>query len=136
MPFDFEIDLDSGFPETWFGDTPGKRVCLRLPEPEKAKELKKKFLTPKKTAVLNPFTRRMELADDDSNCDYDGFFIALTCLAIVDWDIADVQGKAITCTEENKKTLLKDVRFLEFVKECLEELNKQAKLTREEESKN
>lgn len=136
MPFDFEIDLDSGFPETWFGDAPGKRVCLRLPEPEKAKELKKRFLTPKKTAVLNPFTRRMELADDDSNCDYDGFFVALTCLAIVDWDIADVHGKAVSCTEENKKALLKDVRFLEFVKECLEELNKQAKLTREEESKN
>lgn len=137
MPsFDFDIDLKSNFPEVWFGDTPGKKVCLRLPDPEMVKKLRKEMLTPKKKPVLNTTTRKMELADDDTDCDYDGFFVKLTSLAIVTWDINDVSGAVIECNEENKARLLDDLRFVDFVKACLEELNQQARALKDEESKN
>lgn len=135
MKLDFDIDFDNLCPETWFGEEPGKKVCLRLCPTEKVEEFNKQCLTAKKRAVLNTATRKMELADD-SDFDNDRFFDLMNSYCIVDWDLTDVNGTAIACTDENKKLLMNMPRFARFVKECLIELNRAAGLLKEEESKN
>lgn len=135
MPFDFEIDLDNMYAETWFGDAPGKRVCLRLIAPEKIDEFRKQCLTPKKEAVLNPKTRKMEFVDS-SNFDSDKFTDLLTGHYFVDWDLVDVNGKAIAFTPENTKRLMNMPKFATFISECIKEMNKAIGITQEEESKN
>lgn len=135
MPFDFDLDLDNMYPEVWYGDTPGKRVCLRLCPPEKVEAFRKECLKPKKRAVLNPMTRKMELADD-SEFDADRFVELLNGYCVVDWDLKDVKGGAIECTEENKKRLMNVPRFTGFIKECLEDLTRQTETQEDAESKN
>jgi hypothetical protein len=136
MPLDFDINLDSNiYPETWFGDAPGKRVCLRLCSPDQVEEFRKECFKQKKQAVLNPVTRHMELADD-SDFDSDKFVELLVSHNFVDWDLVDAKGEAIAFTPENRKTLMKMPRFQKFIEECLQELNKQAGITQDKESKN
>lgn len=132
---DFEIDLDNMYPDTWFGDMPGKRVCLRMCPPEKVEEFRKQCLTSKKEAVLNPKTRKMEFVDN-SDFDTDKFVDLLNDYCIVEWDLADVKGKTIACTAENKKRLMDMPKFAKFVTECLKELGVAAGIEREDEQKN
>jgi hypothetical protein len=135
MPFDFDIDLDNLYCETWFGDAPGKKVCLRLCPPDKVEEFRKQCVTPKRQAVLNPETRRMELADV-SDFDADKFNELLSEYQFVGWDLKDVKGKEIAFTSENRKRLMQMPRFIAFITECVKELAHTAGLMREEELKN
>jgi hypothetical protein len=134
-PLDFDIDLDNLYPETWLGDTPGKRVCLRLCPPEIVEGFQKECTTPKKKAVLNTRTRKMDIADD-SDFDSDRFSELLNYYTIADWDLKDVRGQVITCDDENKKRMLHIPKFAKFIAECLKVLNEQAGIAREEEVKN
>lgn len=135
MKFDFDIDLDNLNPSVWFGDTPGKKVCLRLCTPDKTEEFRTQCLTPKKRALVNPETGRMELVDDD-DFDRSRFVDLVNGFCIADWDLKDVNGKAIACTDENKKIMMNVPRFAAYIKECLDELSKMMGLRKEEESKN
>lgn len=135
MKLDFEIDLNNLYPETWFGDTPGKRVCLRLCPAETIDEFRKECRKERKQAVLNTESRKMELVDD-SDFDADKFFNLLNGYSVVDWDLTDSKGTAIPCTDDNKRLLMQIPRFVQFVKECLAELNKAIGAKNEDEIKN
>jgi len=132
---DFEIDLDNLFPKVWFGDTPGKRVCLQLCPPEKVEEFRKATTVSKSQAVKNTDTRRMEIVDHEK-IDYIKFGDLLNDYCIVEWDLKDVRGLTVACTPENKKKLMGAPAFAEFIKASIEELNKQAGVAKEEEIKN
>lgn len=135
MNLDLNVDLGNLYPETWFGDAPGKKVCLRLCPPEQIETFRKECTKVRKQAVINTETRRMELADD-SEFDDDRFRTLLHDYCIVDWDLKDVHGKPILCTDDNKHLLMQIPRFVQFITKCFEELNKAMGLRDEEEVKN
>mgnify|MGYP001174123507 CR=1 FL=1 len=135
MPFDFDIDLDNMYPETWFGDTPGKKVCLRLCPPDKMEEFRKQCLKQKRQAVLNPETRKMELVDN-SDFDSDRFTELVTQYQFVNWDLIDVKGREVDFNPENVKRMMQVPVFVEYVTGCLKELAVLAGFIKKAESKN
>lgn len=135
MPFDFDIDLDNMYPETWFGDTPGKKVCLRLCPPDKMEEFRKQCLKQKRQAVLNPETRKMELVDN-SDFDSDRFTELVTQYQLVNWDLIDVKGRKVDFNPENVKRMMQVPVFVEYVTDCLKELAVLAGFIKKAESKN
>jgi hypothetical protein len=135
MGLNFDIDMENLFPKVWFGDTPGKRVCLQLCPPEKVDEFRQSCLTTKSQAVKNSDTRRMEIVEQEK-VDITRFGELLNDYCIVEWDLKDVKGKSISCTSENKKKLMGVPVFASFIRECLDELGKLAGVAKEEEVKN
>lgn len=133
--FDFSIDMDNLYPSVWFGDAPGKRVCLRLCSPEEIENMREECTATKKEAVVNPLSRKMEFADS-SSFDEGKFKQLLEQHSIVDWDLTDVKGQAIPCTDENKNKLMGFLPFAKFINECLKELAEQIGTQKEEELKN
>lgn len=137
VKFDFEINLDNEmYPAVWFGDTPGKRVCLRLAPPEKVEEFRKECIIKKpKQAALNPATRHMELVDDN-DFDAEKFSDLALDFGIPEWDITDVNGKPIKCTLENKKLLMQMPKFQKFIQAGYTELATRIGVQEETEQKN
>jgi hypothetical protein len=135
MGFNFEIDMDNLNPEVWFGDEPGKRVCLRLCPLDKLNAFKKECTTVEKRAVEHKKSRTMQIVSDVTE-DETKFSNLVNCYSIVDWDLIDKKGKPIPCTDENKIKLLGVIPFIQFIGECLKELSTQAGIEQEEEIKN
>jgi hypothetical protein len=135
MGFDFSIDMDNLNPAVWFGDEPGKRIKLRLCPPDKIEELRKRCTTVEKKAVEHKKSRQMQIVADVT-FDENVFSRLVNCDSIVDWDLTDVNGEAIPCTDENKVKLMGVIPFIQFVGECLKELTVQAGIKQESEIKN
>jgi hypothetical protein len=132
---DFQINLDNLYPKVWFGEEAGKRVCLCLCTSEAMEEFRKECTKTEKKLVQNKTSRKMEIVTD---VDFDErkFLQLVNCHSIVDWDLIDVKGKPIPCTDENKIKLMGLIPFVKWIGECTTELAKQAGIQEEEELKN
>jgi hypothetical protein len=135
MGFDFEIDVDNLYPEVWFGDKPGKRVCLRLCSPEKIEEFRKECTKVTKTLADNKRMGAMQIVKD-TEFDDNKFARLLNEHCIVDWDLTDVKGDVIPCNANMKVKMMGVIPFSKFVNEGIKELTKQAGIEAEEEVKN
>lgn len=133
--FEFQIDMDNLNPEVWFGDEPGKRVCLRLCPPDKVEEFRKECTTVTRQLAQNKTSRNMEIVKD-ADLDDAKFVRLVNGYSIVDWDLKDVKGQPVAYTEENKAKLMNVIPFMQFISEGLKELAKQAGITQEDELKN
>jgi hypothetical protein len=117
MPFNLDA-LNEG---EWFSLNESERVCLRHADADALEKIHAQ--TRKKTYefVLNTKTNSMERVPYfkqtpeqeklESTLIWD--------FAIVDWEIKDMNGVPIPCTQENKVKLMKHRQFAEFVLKCL-----------------